>query len=49
MKEAGIRFDPKLYVAFQLDPDQGDMFVSVEIRNDDGVLQVITGTVTWDE
>ena len=45
MAEAGVRFSSQLYVAFQLDPESGDMFVQVEMRNAEGELQVITGEV----
>lgn len=47
--EAGIRFNSRLYVKFTLDPDQGAMDVVVEIIDNDGVAQVITGSVVWDE
>ena len=48
MAEAGVRFSSQLYVAFQLDPESGDMFVQVEMRNNEGELQVITGSVQWE-
>lgn len=48
MAEAGIRFSSQLYVAFQLDPESGDMFVQVEMKNSEGELRVITGEVQWE-
>ena len=47
--DAGVRFNNRVHVSFQLDTDNGDMFVTVNLIMDDGTLQVITGTVDWDE
>lgn len=49
MLEMGARFTNKLYVKVSLDPDTSDCTVVVEIINNEGVEQTITGTVTWDE
>lgn len=46
--DAGIRFNNRVHVSFQLDVDSGDMFVTVNMIMDDGTPQVITGTVQWD-
>ena len=48
MKDAGIRFDENLYVRFSLDPSNGDMVVAVEVTIE-GVTNVVTGAVVWDE
>ena len=47
--DAGIRFASNLYVRFTLDPDTGTMDVVVELITDEGVKNVITGSVVWDE
>lgn len=47
--EAGVRFNRLVYVSFQLDPDSGDMFVTIELKSNEGELFVISGQVQWDE
>lgn len=49
MVEAGVRFNEYIYVSFSLDPDNGDMTVSVELCDNEGNKHLITGTVAWDE
>lgn len=49
MYEAGIRFENGVYVTFKLTIDNGDMPVTVELVDNDGVKHTITGAVTWDE
>ena len=46
--DAGVRFNNRFHVSFQVDDDSGDMFVTIEFRTDDGVLHVATGQVQWD-
>lgn len=47
--DAGIRFASNLYVRFTLDPDNGTIDVMLEFITDEGVKNVITGSVVWDE
>lgn len=47
--DAGVRFNNRVHVSFQLDPDSGDMFVTVNLIDNDGIPHIITGQVTWDE
>ena len=49
MLEVGARFTNQLYAKLSFDPDNGDAAVTVELTTDEGVVQTITGTVTWDE
>ena len=49
MLEVGARFTNKLYAKLSFDPDNGDAAVTVELTTDEGVVQTVTGTVTWDE
>lgn len=49
MFEAGIRHNQWVHVAYQLDVDGGDMYVTVELKDNEGVLHVITGQVVWDD
>lgn len=49
MLEVGARFANNLYAKLALDLDNGDAFVTVEIITDEGVVNTITGQVTWDE
>ena len=46
---AGIRHHRNVYVSYDFDVDSGDMYVTVELKNDDGTLMVATGQVQWDE
>ena len=46
---AGIRHNQYVYVSYDLDVESGDMYVTVEMKNNEGVLQVVTGQVQWDE
>ena len=46
--DAGVRFNNRVHVSFQLDVNLGDMFVTVNLIDDDGTPRVITGTVQWD-
>ena len=46
--DAGVRFNNRVHVSFQLDVDSGDMFVTLNLIADDGTPHVITGTVQWD-
>lgn len=46
---AGIRHNQWVYVTYNLDIDGGDMYVTVELKDNDGILHVITGQVQWDE
>lgn len=46
---AGIRHNRNVYINYQFDIDNGDFYVVVELKNDEGNLQVVTGQVTWDE
>ena len=46
---AGIRHNQRVYVSYDLDVDNGDMYVTVELKRDDGTLMVATGQVQWDE
>ena len=45
--DAGIRFNNRLHVSFQLDDDTGDMSVTVNLIADDGPPIVATGEVLW--
>ena len=47
--DAGVRFNNRVHVSFQFDPDGGDMFVTVNLIMDDGTPFVVTGQVVWDE
>lgn len=49
MLGTGARFYDNLYVATLFDPDNGDCTVTVEFITDEGVKQIITGDVVWDE
>lgn len=49
MCNGGIRFFPNLWVGFILDESNGDMTVELELITDEGVKQIITGAVVWDE
>ena len=49
MYEAGVRFENGMYVAFVLDGSNGDMSVTVEIIDNEGHKQIVTGGVVWDE
>lgn len=49
MLEVGARFTNQLYAKLSFDPDNGDAAVTVELTTDEGVVQTVTGTVTWDE
>ena len=46
---AGIRHNQYIYVSYSLDAGNGDMYVTVELKLDDGTLQIVTGQVQWDE
>ena len=46
---AGIRHNQYVHVAYELDIDSGDMYVTVELKDNEDNLQVITGQVQWDE
>lgn len=46
---AGIRHNQWVYVSYQFDIDNGDFYVTVELKDGDGNLQVVTGQVAWDE
>lgn len=46
---AGIRHNRWVYVSYQFDVDNGDFYVVVELKNDEGDLTVVTGQVAWDE
>ena len=46
---AGIRHNSQIYVAYEFDPDNGDMYVTVEFINNEGTLTVVTGQVVWGE
>ncbi len=46
---AGIRHNRQIYVAYEFDPDNGDMYVTVELIDNEGALVVVTGSVVWDE
>lgn len=45
---AGIRHNRNVYISYDLDVDSGDMYVTIELKNDDGTLLVVTGQVQWD-
>ena len=47
--DAGIRINRNAHVSFSLDLDTGDMDVIVTLITDEGVEQVVTGSVVWDE
>ena len=49
MLEMGARFNNNLYVRTSFNPDNGNCSVIVEFKTDEGVVQTITGDVTWDE
>ena len=49
MVEVGARFANNLYAKLMLDPDNGGAAVEVEIITNEGVKNVLTGTVVWDE
>ena len=49
MCDGGMRFFPGLWVGFTLDENSGDMAVEVHLTTNEGVTQVITGSVVWDE
>lgn len=49
MLEMGARFANNLYVKTSFDPDNGDCTVTVELITGEGVVQILTGEVTWDE
>lgn len=49
MFEAGIRHNRFVHVAYQFDIDNSDFYVVVEMKDDEGNLQVVTGQVAWDE
>lgn len=46
---AGIRHNRQIYVAYEFDPDNGDMYVTLELINNEGTLMVATGQVVWGE
>ena len=46
---AGVRHNQYIYVCYNLDVESGDMYVTVEMKNNEGVLQVVTGQVQWDD
>ena len=46
---AGIRHNRNVYVCYNLDVDSGDMYVTIELKDNEGNLQVVTGQVQWDE
>lgn len=48
MFDAGVRFNNRVHVSFQLDVDSGDMFVTLNLIDDDGTEHAVTGTVQWD-
>lgn len=47
--EAGIRHNSQWHIGYQLDTESGDMIITLEIKDNDGNIQVVTGTVAWDE
>ena len=49
MVEMGARFANNLYVKTSLDETDGTCTVEVETITEEGVVNVITGEVTWDE
>lgn len=46
---AGIRHNQWVYVSYSFDVDNGDFLVTVELKDNEGNLQVVTGQVAWDE
>lgn len=46
---AGIRHNQWVHVGYELDIDSGDMFITLELKDNDGNLQVVTGQVQWVE
>ena len=49
MLEMGARFSNDMYMKSSLDPDNGDCYVTIIMKNNEGEEQIVTGTVTWDE
>ena len=49
MYEMGARFANNFYVKTSIDPDGGDCYVDLEMITDEGVVQTVSGQVTWDE
>lgn len=47
--EMGARFANNFYVILSIDPDDGTCNVTVETITAEGVKNVATGSVTWDE
>lgn len=49
MYEIGTRFNKDFYIKTSIDPTSGECSVMVEVTNNEGVTEVVTGTVVWDE
>lgn len=49
MLEVGARFTNQLYAKLSFDPDNWNAGVTIEMITNEGVLQTVTSTVTWDE
>ena len=45
----GARFTNDFYIKTSIDPDNGNCIVEVELTDNEGNTQIVTGQVEWNE